>query len=143
MLVLMRPDYAGHGSFGLKCLEEYEGEYLVLVGEWEVKKTKSQAHLLCCTKILLAVCVYFCAVCRTKVQILIPSLLVQKVQILTPEDLGANVWGIYARAVCAWPIFFARISASSSSGVRRRVCAKAAELAAVFGLFDGLETEIA
>ena len=46
MLVLMRPDYAGHGSFGLKCLEEYEGEYLVLVGEWEVKKTKSQAYFL-------------------------------------------------------------------------------------------------
>jgi hypothetical protein len=24
------------GSFGLRCLEEYQGDYLVLVGEWQV-----------------------------------------------------------------------------------------------------------
>ena len=33
-LVLMWPDHRGKGSFGVKCLEEYEGETLVLVGEW-------------------------------------------------------------------------------------------------------------
>ena len=35
VLVLMWPDYRGQGSFGLKCLEEYEGDTLVLVGEWQ------------------------------------------------------------------------------------------------------------
>ena len=34
-LVLMWPDYNGCGSFGLECLEAYEGEYLVLIGEWQ------------------------------------------------------------------------------------------------------------
>jgi len=34
-LILMWPDYFGRGGFGLKCLEAYEGEYLVLVGEWQ------------------------------------------------------------------------------------------------------------
>lgn len=34
-LILMWPDYYGRGSFGLKCLEAYEGDYLVIVGEWQ------------------------------------------------------------------------------------------------------------
>lgn len=33
-LVLMWPDYAGLGSYGLKCVEQYAGKKLVLVGEW-------------------------------------------------------------------------------------------------------------
>ena len=33
-LVLMWPDYHGHGSYGLSCLTQYTGERLALVGEW-------------------------------------------------------------------------------------------------------------
>ena len=34
-LVLMWPDYQGAGTFGLQCLENFSGDYLVLVGEWQ------------------------------------------------------------------------------------------------------------
>ncbi|EKX51505.1 hypothetical protein GUITHDRAFT_102771 [Guillardia theta CCMP2712] len=34
-LLLMWPDFLGKGSFGLKSLDEYEGEFLILVGEWK------------------------------------------------------------------------------------------------------------
>lgn len=34
-LVLMWPDYLGQGAFGLECLEAFEGETLLLVGEWQ------------------------------------------------------------------------------------------------------------
>eukprot|EP00960_Hanusia_phi_P047034 758184-Hanusia_phi.AAC.12 len=34
-LVLMWPDFLGKGSFGLQALEEYAGEFLILVGEWK------------------------------------------------------------------------------------------------------------
>lgn len=33
-LVLMWPDYAGCGTYGLSCLEKYSGDRLILVGEW-------------------------------------------------------------------------------------------------------------
>jgi hypothetical protein len=33
-LVLMWPDYHGHGSYGLACLRQYAGARLALVGEW-------------------------------------------------------------------------------------------------------------
>ena len=33
-LVLMWPDYHGHGTYGLACLQRYAGERLALVGEW-------------------------------------------------------------------------------------------------------------
>ena len=33
-LVLMWPDYAGSGTYGLSCLNGYSGDVLVLVGEW-------------------------------------------------------------------------------------------------------------
>ena len=33
-LVLMNPDYGGIGTFGLRCVESYEGEHLITVGEW-------------------------------------------------------------------------------------------------------------
>lgn len=33
-LVLMWADYMGWGTYGLRCLEAYEGEHLILVGEW-------------------------------------------------------------------------------------------------------------
>ena len=34
-LVLMWPDYMGYGEYGLKCLDQYGGEVLILVGEWQ------------------------------------------------------------------------------------------------------------
>ena len=33
-LMLMWPDYAGQGSYGTACLEQYTGGLLLLVGEW-------------------------------------------------------------------------------------------------------------
>ncbi|KAL1495305.1 hypothetical protein AB1Y20_017164 [Prymnesium parvum] len=33
-LVLMWPDYAGRGSYGVRCLQKYHGDRLILVGEW-------------------------------------------------------------------------------------------------------------
>eukprot|EP01062_Namystynia_karyoxenos_P040606 TRINITY_DN29596_c0_g1_i1.p1 TRINITY_DN29596_c0_g1~~TRINITY_DN29596_c0_g1_i1.p1 ORF type:complete len:881 (+),score=262.12 TRINITY_DN29596_c0_g1_i1:68-2710(+) len=33
-LVLMWPDFSGHGTFAAECLRRYEGSTLVLVGEW-------------------------------------------------------------------------------------------------------------
>ena len=33
-LVLMWPDYHGHGTYGLACLQQYAGTRLALVGEW-------------------------------------------------------------------------------------------------------------
>ena len=33
-LVLMWPDYAGRGRYGISCLRGYSGSVLVLVGEW-------------------------------------------------------------------------------------------------------------
>ncbi|KAL1515957.1 hypothetical protein AB1Y20_002570 [Prymnesium parvum] len=33
-LVLMWPDYAGRGSYGVRCLQKYRGDRLILVGEW-------------------------------------------------------------------------------------------------------------
>ena len=33
-LVLMWPDYHGHGTYGLACLQQYAGSRLALVGEW-------------------------------------------------------------------------------------------------------------
>ena len=34
-LMLMWPDYMGHGEYGLRCLENYRGDVLILVGEWQ------------------------------------------------------------------------------------------------------------
>jgi len=36
-LVLMWPDYLGRGAFGTECLEAFDGDTLVLVGEWQVR----------------------------------------------------------------------------------------------------------
>ncbi len=47
-----------HGSFGLKCLEEYEGEYLVLVGEWEVEKESPKRTCFTSTNIYLLYLLY-------------------------------------------------------------------------------------
>ena len=33
-LVLMWPDYSGFGSYALECLQHYQGQKLILIGEW-------------------------------------------------------------------------------------------------------------
>ena len=42
-LVLMWPDYLGLGTYGLECLEAYEGKELILVGEWRTSTFGSYA----------------------------------------------------------------------------------------------------
>ena len=33
-LVLMNPDYGGRGTFGLACVQAFDGEHVITVGEW-------------------------------------------------------------------------------------------------------------
>ena len=34
-LLLMWPDYMGYGTYGLQCLQHYQGNTLILIGEWK------------------------------------------------------------------------------------------------------------
>ena len=34
-LLLMWPDYMGYGAYGLQCLQHYQGNTLILIGEWK------------------------------------------------------------------------------------------------------------